>query len=118
MTGQEAAKLCKSFDDNVPLTGSILTKMDGDARGGAALSVRAVSGKPIKFVGVGERVEDLEPFYPARMASRILGMGDVVSLVEKAQKDQSEAEAQARPGAALLTAIPRRASRGSRLVRF
>eukprot|EP00629_Pelagomonadales_sp_RCC1024_P003219 CAMPEP_0119269780 /NCGR_PEP_ID=MMETSP1329-20130426/7043_1 /TAXON_ID=114041 /ORGANISM="Genus nov. species nov., Strain RCC1024" /LENGTH=504 /DNA_ID=CAMNT_0007269781 /DNA_START=175 /DNA_END=1685 /DNA_ORIENTATION=+ len=95
MTGQEAAALCKRFDDNVPLTGSILTKMDGDARGGAALSVRAVSGKPVKFVGVGERVEDLEPFFPARMASRILGMGDVVSLVEKAQKDQSEAEAQA-----------------------
>ena len=73
----------------------MLTKLDGDARGGAALSVRAVSGKPIKFVGVGEKVGDLEPFFPARMASRILGMGDVVSLVEKASKQQSAAEAKA-----------------------
>ena len=75
------------------MTGAILTKLDGDARGGAALSVRAVCGRPIKYVGVGERVEDLEPFFPARMASRILGMGDVVSLVEKAEKLQDEAAA-------------------------
>lgn len=95
MTGQTAATLAKAFDESCPLTGTILTKLDGDARGGAALSVRAVSGKPIKYVGVGERVADLEPFYPARMASRILGMGDVVSFVEKAQKEQTEAEAAA-----------------------
>ncbi|KAH8048587.1 7S RNA binding protein [Aureococcus anophagefferens] len=95
MTGQDAASLAKRFDDACPLTGSVLTKLDGDARGGAALSVRAVSGKPIKFVGVGEKVGDLEPFFPARMASRILGMGDVVSLVEKASKQQSAAEAKA-----------------------
>ncbi|KAJ1462865.1 SRP54-type protein [Pelagophyceae sp. CCMP2097] len=92
MTGQEAASLAARFDDACPLTGAILTKLDGDTRGGAALSVRAISGRPIKFVGVGERVEDLEPFYPARMASRILGMGDVVSLVEKAQRGVSKAQ--------------------------
>lgn len=94
MTGQEAASLTAAFDSTVPLTGAILTKMDGDSRGGAALSVRGVSGKAIKFVGTGERVADLEPFYPDRMASRILGMGDVVSLVEKAAAEVSDAEAQ------------------------
>jgi len=73
------------FNDEVGITGAILTKMDGDSRGGAALSVRGVSGKPIKFVGVGEGMDDLEPFYPERMASRILGMGDVATLLEKAQ---------------------------------
>lgn len=93
MTGQDAARLCVAFDEATPLSGAVLTKLDGDARGGAALSVRAVSGVPIKFVGTGERVEDLEPFYPERMASRVLGMGDVVSLVEKAQKTVSEEEA-------------------------
>jgi len=93
MTGQEAASLTAAFDSAVGLTGAILTKMDGDSRGGAAVSVRGVSGKPIKFVGTGERTPDLEPFYPNRMASRILGMGDVLSLVEKAQEEQSAEEA-------------------------
>lgn len=93
MTGQEAASLTAAFDASVGLTGAILTKMDGDSRGGAAVSVRGVSGKPIKFVGTGERTSDLEPFYPDRMASRILGMGDVVSLVEKAAAEVSDADA-------------------------
>ncbi len=83
-TGQEAVNVATHFDQALTITGSILTKLDGDARGGAALSLRAVTGKPIKFVGVGEKLEDFEPFHPERMASRILGMGDVVSLVEKA----------------------------------
>jgi signal recognition particle subunit SRP54 len=93
MTGQEAASLTASFDSAVGITGAVLTKMDGDSRGGAAVSVRGVSGKPIKFVGVGEKVADLEPFYPDRMASRILGMGDVISLVEKAAAEVSDEEA-------------------------
>jgi len=93
MTGQEAASLTASFDNAVGLTGAILTKVDGDSRGGAAVSVRAVSGKPIKFVGTGEKVTDLEPFYPNRMASRILGMGDIVSLVEMAASEVTDAEA-------------------------
>jgi len=84
MTGQEAASLTLAFHDRIGITGAILTKLDGDSRGGAALSVRRISGAPIKFVGMGEKVEALEPFYPDRLASRILGMGDVVSLVEKA----------------------------------
>jgi signal recognition particle subunit SRP54 len=93
MTGQEAASLTAAFDSAVGLTGAILTKMDGDSRGGAAVSVRGVSGKPIKFVGTGERTVDLEPFYPDRMASRILGMGDVLSIVEKAAAEMSMEEA-------------------------
>ena len=93
MTGQEAASLTASFDAAVGITGAILTKLDGDSRGGAAVSVRGVSGKPIKFVGTGEKTADLEPFYPDRMASRILGMGDVISLVEKAAAEVSDAEA-------------------------
>jgi signal recognition particle subunit SRP54 len=93
MTGQEAASLTAAFDSAVGLSGAILTKMDGDSRGGAAVSVRGVSGKPIKFVGVGEKTADLEPFFPDRMASRILGMGDVVSLVEKAAAQVTEEEA-------------------------
>jgi signal recognition particle subunit SRP54 len=93
MTGQEAASLTASFDEAVGITGALLTKMDGDSRGGAAVSVRGVSGKPIKFVGTGEKTADLEPFYPDRMASRILGMGDVVSLVEKAAAIVSDEEA-------------------------
>jgi signal recognition particle subunit SRP54 len=93
MTGQEAASLTAAFDAAVGLTGAILTKMDGDSRGGAAVSVRGVSGKPIKFIGTGEKTADLEPFYPERMASRILGMGDVISLVEKASAAVSDAEA-------------------------
>jgi signal recognition particle subunit SRP54 len=95
MTGQEAASLTAAFDAAIGITGAILTKMDGDSRGGAAVSVRGVSGKPIKFVGTGEKTADLEPFYPDRMASRILGMGDVVSLVEKAAAEVSDADASA-----------------------
>jgi len=83
-TGQEAVNVATHFDQALNITGSILTKLDGDARGGAALSMKSVTGKPIKFMGVGEKLEDFEPFHPERMASRILGMGDVVSLVEKA----------------------------------
>lgn len=94
MTGQEAASLTASFDSAVGISGAILTKLDGDSRGGAAVSVRGVSGKPIKFVGTGEKTKDLEPFYPDRMASRILGMGDVISLVEKAAAEVSDEEAQ------------------------
>jgi signal recognition particle subunit SRP54 len=86
MTGQEAANLTRTFHEQIGITGAILTKLDGDTRGGAALSVRQVSGQPIKFVGVGEKVEALQPFYPDRMASRILNMGDVLTLVEKAQE--------------------------------
>jgi signal recognition particle subunit SRP54 len=86
MTGQEAANLTRTFNERIGITGAILTKLDGDTRGGAALSVRLVSGQPIKFVGMGEKVEALEPFYPDRMASRILNMGDVLTLVEKAQE--------------------------------
>ncbi|MFQ3619895.1 MAG: signal recognition particle protein [Spirochaetales bacterium] len=94
MTGQNAVEIAKTFNDQIGITGIILSKFDSDARGGAALSLKSVTEKPIKFVGVGEKIEDLEPFYPDRIASRILGMGDVVSLVEKAQQaiDQKEAE--------------------------
>jgi len=94
MTGQEAANLTRTFHDQIGITGAILTKMDGDSRGGAALSVRQISGQPIKFVGVGEKVEALQPFYPDRMASRILGMGDVLTLVEKAQEEFDLADAE------------------------
>lgn len=94
MTGQEAATLTRAFNDAVGITGAILTKLDGDTRGGAALSVQQVSGAPIKFVGVGEKVEKLEPFYPDRMASRILGMGDVLTLVEKAQEEMDQKDAE------------------------
>ncbi|MEJ2361712.1 MAG: signal recognition particle protein [Gammaproteobacteria bacterium] len=86
MTGQDAANTAKAFDEALPLTGVVLTKTDGDARGGAALSVRYITGKPIKFLGVGEKSDALEPFYPDRVAGRILGMGDVVSLVEEVQQ--------------------------------
>jgi len=92
-TGQEAVNVATHFDQALNITGSILTKLDGDARGGAALSLKAVTGKPIKFAGVGEKLEDFEPFHPERMASRILGMGDVVSLVEKAADAVDENEA-------------------------
>lgn len=94
MTGQEAANLTRTFHDEIGITGAILTKMDGDSRGGAALSVRQISGQPIKFIGVGEKVEALQPFYPDRMASRILGMGDVLTLVEKAQEAVDIADAE------------------------
>ncbi|WP_288621359.1 signal recognition particle protein [uncultured Treponema sp.] len=94
MTGQNAVDIAKSFDEQLGLTGVILTKFDSDARGGAALSLRSITGKPILFIGTGEKTEDFEPFHPDRIASRILGMGDVVSLVEKAQQtvDAQEAE--------------------------
>jgi signal recognition particle subunit SRP54 len=94
MTGQEAANLTRTFHEQIGITGAILTKMDGDTRGGAALSVRQISGQPIKFIGVGEKVEALQPFYPDRMASRILGMGDVLTLVEKAREEVDIAEAE------------------------
>jgi signal recognition particle subunit SRP54 len=94
MTGQEAANLTRTFHDEIGITGAILTKMDGDTRGGAALSVRQISGQPIKFIGTGEKVEALQPFYPDRMASRILGMGDVLTLVEKAREEVDFAEAE------------------------
>ena len=90
MTGQDAVNVAKSFDEQLPITGIVLTKLDGDTRGGACLSVKAVTGKPIKFASVGEKLGDLEPFYPDRMAKRILGMGDVMSLIEKAQEAVSE----------------------------
>ncbi len=93
MTGQDAVNVAGTFNERLGLTGIILTKLDGDARGGAALSARAVTGKPIKFVGVGEKVESLEPFHPDRMASRILGMGDVLSLIEKAEAAYDETKA-------------------------
>jgi len=92
-TGQEAVNVATHFDQALSITGSILTKLDGDARGGAALSLRAVTHKPIKFAGVGEKLEDFEPFHPERMASRILGMGDVVSLVERAVEAVDEEDA-------------------------
>ena len=92
-TGQEAVNVATHFDSALNITGSILTKLDGDARGGAALSLKSVTGKPIKFAGVGEKLDEFEPFHPERMASRILGMGDVVSLVEKAAEAVSEDEA-------------------------
>jgi len=86
MTGQDAAVTARTFNEALPLTGVILTKTDGDARGGAALSIRSITGKPIKFLGVGEKIAALEPFHPERLASRILGMGDVLSLVEEAER--------------------------------
>ena len=94
MTGQDAVNAAEEFHRLVPLTGLILTKMDGDARGGAALSITSVTGLPVMFIGVGERMDALEPFYPDRLAGRILGMGDVVTLVEKAQQNIDEAKAQ------------------------
>ena len=94
MIGQEAVSVSKAFNDALDVTGVVLTKIDGDTRGGAALSIRSVIGKPIKFVGVGEKLTDLEPFYPDRMASRILGMGDVLSLIDKAQEAFDEKTAQ------------------------
>jgi signal recognition particle subunit SRP54 len=96
MTGQDAVKSAEEFHRRVGITGVILTKMDGDARGGAALSIKQVTGQPVKFVGVGEKYDALEPFYPDRIAQRILGMGDVLSLIEEVQSkvDQSEAEEQ------------------------
>ncbi|MGN1456982.1 MAG: signal recognition particle protein, partial [Acutalibacteraceae bacterium] len=98
MTGQDAVNVAKSFDELLNISGVILTKLDGDTRGGAALSVRAVTGKPIKFAGIGEKLDDLEVFHPDRMASRILGMGDVLTLIEDAENrlDQKKAEEMAK----------------------
>ncbi len=93
MTGQDAVTVAESFDTQLGIDGIIMTKLDGDARGGAALSVRNVTGKPIKYIGMGEKMDDLEPFYPDRMASRILGMGDVLSLIDKVQQNIDEKDA-------------------------
>ncbi len=93
MTGQDAVTVADSFNKDLDISGVILTKLDGDTRGGAALSIKAITGKPIKFTGVGEKIGDIEPFYPDRIASRILGMGDVLSLIEKAQEAVSEEQA-------------------------
>ena len=93
MTGQDAVTVAESFNKDLDITGVILTKLDGDTRGGAALSIKAITGKPIKFTGVGEKIGDIEPFYPDRIASRILGMGDVLSLIEKAQDAVTEEQA-------------------------
>ena len=93
MMGQVAVNVAKTFNERLEVTGVILTKLDGDTRGGACLSIKAVTGKPIKFIGVGEKLTDLEPFYPDRMASRILGMGDVLTLIEKAQEAVTEEQA-------------------------
>ena len=95
MIGQESVNVATTFNEKLDITGVILTKLDGDTRGGAALSIRAVTGKPIKFCGVGEKMDDIEPFHPDRMASRILDMGDVLSLIEKAQENYTEEEAKA-----------------------
>ena len=95
LTGQDAVNVAQSFSGEVPLTGVVLTRMDGDARGGAALSMRYVTGKPIKFAGTGEKLDALEPFQPSRVAGRILGMGDVVSLVERAAATIKEEDAEA-----------------------
>mgnify|MGYP002678372134 FL=1 len=105
MTGQDAVNVAKTFDQELGIDGVILTKLDGDTRGGAALSIKAVVGKPIKFSGTGEKLSDIEPFHPDRMASRILGMGDVMTLIEKAQEafDGEEAEKLARKGMQELT---------------
>ena len=93
MTGQDAVNVAKAFNEKLELTGVIVTKLDGDTRGGAALSVKAVTGKPIKFSGTGEKLTDIEPFHPDRMASRILGMGDMLTLIEKAQSAFDEKKA-------------------------
>ena len=93
MTGQDAVNVASTFDEKIGIDGVILTKLDGDTRGGAALSIRAVTGKPILYAGMGEKLSDLEQFYPDRMASRILGMGDVLTLIEKAQAEMDEEKA-------------------------
>jgi len=93
MTGQDAVNIAKSFDETLDIGGVVLTKMDGDARGGAALSIKSITGKPIKFIGVGEKLNELEPFHPDRLASSILGMGDVLTLIEKAQDAVDEKKA-------------------------
>ena len=94
MTGQDAVNVAQAFNEQLGITGVVLTKLDGDTRGGSALSIRSVTGKPIKFTGQGEKLDDIEPFYPDRMASRILGMGDMMTLIERAQQDFDETKAQ------------------------
>jgi signal recognition particle subunit SRP54 len=94
MTGQDAVNVAKAFDDAVGITGVLMSKLDSDTRGGAALSVLSVTGKPIKFVGMGEKLDDFEPFHPERMASRILGMGDVLTLIEKAENVMTQQDAE------------------------
>ena len=96
LTGQDAVNLARAFDERVGLTGIVLTRVDGDGRGGAALSMRAVTGKPIKLIGTGEKMDALEDFHPQRIADRILGMGDIVSLVEKAARHDRRREGRAR----------------------
>ena len=121
LTGQDAVNLAKNFNERVGLTGIVLTRMDGDGRGGAALSMRAVTGKPIKLLGVGEKMDAVEDFHPARLADRILGMGDIVSLVEKAAQDdrrgaggqdgREDAQGRVRPQRPLRAARPDREAR-------
>ena len=114
MTGQEATNVAKGFNERLGITGVILTKMDGDARGGAALSIHKITGAPIKFVGVGEKLSALEPFHPDRLASRILGMGDVLTLIEKTQSVYSRRAGQrSRAKAAQERLHPRRLPRAS-----
>ena len=93
LTGQDAVNVAEHFNDNLDITGVVLTKLDGDTRGGAALSVKSVTGKPIKFTGMGEKLDALEPFHPDRMASRILGMGDILTLIEKAEAEFDQKQA-------------------------
>ena len=95
MTGQDAVTVAESFNDHLGITGVVLTKMDGDARGGAALSIKSVTGAPVKFVGMGEKLSEMEVFHPDRVAGRILGMGDVLTLLEKAQSEMKAEEAEA-----------------------
>ena len=116
MTGQEAVSVAEAFQERVAFDGVVLTKLDGDARGGAALSVRAVTGKPIKLASVGEKLDQLEYFHPDRMASRILGMGDVLTLIEKAEQAADEDE-QAAHGAAAPAAASSRSTTSSRATR-
>ena len=116
LTGQDAVNTARAFDERVGITGIVLTRIDGDGRGGAALSMRAVTGKPIKLVGTGEKMDALEEFHPARIANRILGMGDIVSLVEKAAQidrpgkgaahRREDAQGQVRPGGHARPARP------------
>ena len=117
MTGQEAVNVAEAFNDAVGLDGVILTKIDGDARGGAALSVKEVVGKPILFAGTGEKLDDFEPFHPDRMASRILGMGDVLTLIEKAEAAFDDEQRSARPSRSLQRASSRSRTSSSRCSR-
>lgn len=112
MTGQDAVNVASSFNEKLGITGVILTKLDGDTRGGAALSVRSVTGKPIKFSGIGEKLTDIEPFYPDRMASRILGMGDVLTLIERRNRLSTKTGGRAHQKIK-MTSLPLRTSSSS-----